>query len=198
MPSDIPHIRVRLAFTPEGAFRAMPGNEHSVIAHGPQPLGDAGDKIIVIALRKIGAPDAAGKQHIAHKSTLDLWRIKHHMARRVSWAVAHLQGVRTQRDGVAIGQPARGLEDPRRRKAIGRRRSRQAIDPELVRRVRPDDRQAAQLLSQVGRARCVVHVAVRDPDLFELEVQSFDGAQQQVKVTARVHHSRLTRLIVPN
>lgn len=176
----------------------MPGNEHRVIAHGPQALGDAGDQIIVIALRKIGAPDAAGKQHIAHKSTLDLWRIKHHMARRVPRAMAHLQSVRTQDDGVAIGQPARGLEDPRRWKAIGRRRCGQAVDPELVGRVRPDDRQAAQLLSQVGRARCVVHVTVGDPDLFELEAQALDGAQQQVKVAAGIYNSRLMGLIVPD
>ena len=63
------------------------------MAHGPQTLSDAGDQIVVIALRKIGAANAARKQHIAHKSALDFGRIKHHMAGRVARAVAHLQSV---------------------------------------------------------------------------------------------------------
>jgi hypothetical protein len=80
-------------------------NEHGVVAHGPEALGNAGNQGVVIALRKIGAPNAASKQHIAHKSTLDFWRIKNHMARGVAWAMAHIQCVRTQLNRIAILQP---------------------------------------------------------------------------------------------
>jgi hypothetical protein len=55
------------------------GDEHRVVAHGPQALGDA-----------------AGKQYVTYKSAFQLWRIKHHMARGVARAVAHLQAVRAQ------------------------------------------------------------------------------------------------------
>jgi hypothetical protein len=39
---------------------------------------------------------------------------------------------------------------------------------------------------------------VGDPDLFELEAQALDGAQQQVKVAAGIYNSRLMGLIVPD
>jgi len=44
----------------------------------------------MVALRKIGAPNAASKQYIADKAAPDVRRVKHHMARRVARAVAHL------------------------------------------------------------------------------------------------------------
>ena len=80
----------------------MAGNEHRVVAHGPQALGDAVNQILVIALRKIGAAYAAGKQHITHKRAFQFGRIKHHMTRGVSRAVAHLQAVCAQAHSVAV------------------------------------------------------------------------------------------------
>ena len=84
------HIRVAHSFTSKGAFRSVPWNEHRVVTHGPQALGDAVDQVLVVASWKIGTAYAASKQHITDKSTLDLWRIKHHMTGRVTRAVAHL------------------------------------------------------------------------------------------------------------
>jgi hypothetical protein len=49
----------------------MSRNEHRVIAHGPQALRDAGNQGVVVALRKVSAANATGKQHIAHKRTFD-------------------------------------------------------------------------------------------------------------------------------
>ena len=66
------HIGVAHALASERALWPMAGNEHGVIAHGPQTLRDAVDQIVVVALRKVGAANAARKQHIAHKRTLDL------------------------------------------------------------------------------------------------------------------------------
>ena len=94
----------------KGAFGAMSWYEHRVVTHGPQALGDAIDQVLVVALREIGAANAAGKQHIADKGALDVGRIKHDMAGRVPWAVTHLQSVRAQGDGIAVTQPARGFE----------------------------------------------------------------------------------------
>ena len=145
-----------------------------------------------------GAANAAGKQHIAHKSALDFRRIKHHMARRVPWAMAHLQSVRPQGDRVAIGQPARGLEHPRWRKTISRSGLRQAVNPELVCGVRPDDRQATKLLGQIGRARGVVQVAMRDPDLLELQTLAAHSVQNQIQIAPWINYRRLATLVVPH
>ena len=70
------HIRVAATFTTKRAFRAMAWNEHCVIAHGPQALRDAGNQGVVVALWKVRAANAAGKQHIANKRTLDLRGMK--------------------------------------------------------------------------------------------------------------------------
>jgi hypothetical protein len=71
----------------------MPWNEHSVIAHGPQTLRDAGNQGVVITLWKISSANAARKQNIAHKSTFDFRRVKHHMTWRVARAMTHVQCV---------------------------------------------------------------------------------------------------------
>ena len=119
------------------------------------------------------------------------------MARRVARAVAHLQCVAAQCHGVAVSKPAGGLESASRREAIHGRSLCEAFDPELVTRVRADDGQL-QLLGQIGCACGMVHVAVGDPDLFELEVQLFDGPQQHMQIAARIDDRRLARLVVPD
>jgi hypothetical protein len=89
----------------------MPWNEHRVIAHGPQTLRDAGNQGVMITLWKISSTNAARKQNIAHKGTFDFRRMKHHMARRMSGAMSHVQGVCPKRYVIAIGQPPRGCEN---------------------------------------------------------------------------------------
>jgi len=175
----------------------MARDEHRVIAHGPQALTDAADQVFVVALGKVGAPDAAGKQHIAHKGALYLRRMEHHMARRVARAMAHVQRVRAERDGVAVFEPARRRERPGGRKTVVHGRHRQAIDPELVTPVGADDGQA-QLLGQIGRATAVVQMPVRHPDLFELEAQLLDRVEQHIQITAGVDDGGLHRLVVPD
>jgi len=87
------HVGVGAALAPEGALRPVAGDEHRVVAHGPQALRDAVDQMLVIALGEIGAADAAGEQHIANKRAVHLGRIKHHMPRRVARAMPHGQRV---------------------------------------------------------------------------------------------------------
>lgn len=66
-PSD---IRVAHPFSPKAAFGAMPWNENGLVTHGPQTLNDAVDELLVVALRKVRAADAAGKQHIPTNARL--------------------------------------------------------------------------------------------------------------------------------
>ena len=66
------HIRVAAPLLAKRAFWPVSGNEHGLVPHGPQPLGDAGNQSGVITLRKICAANAAGKQHITHKGAVHL------------------------------------------------------------------------------------------------------------------------------
>ena len=175
----------------------MAGDEHGVIAHGPQAGLDAVNELVKVALRKIGTSDAAGKQHIADKGALELRRKKHHMAGCVTGAVAHLQGVRAQRDGVAVVQPAGGLERLGLRKTEHHALLGQAVDPELIARVRSDDGHI-EPLRQLPGAAGVVDMGMGEPDLFELEAQPIDLCQQVVQIPARVDHGGLLGVLVPD
>jgi len=73
-------IRIALPLFAKYALRAVPGDEDRVITHGPKALLDAADELGVFALWKVGAANAAGKQHVAHKRALCLRAVKHHVA----------------------------------------------------------------------------------------------------------------------
>ena len=64
----------------------------------------------MVALRKVRPADAAGKQHVAHKSAAYIRRIKHHLAGRVAGAVIDIQHQLAHRHLVAIVQPSVGRE----------------------------------------------------------------------------------------
>ena len=133
----------------------MTGHKNRGVAHRPQALLDAIDQVLVIALGEIGAADAARKQNIAHKSALRLWRVKHHMARRMSWAMAHLHSAIAHLHRVAVVQPTRGREGFGGRKAEHLRLHGHAIYPKLVGWVRANDRHAMLLRQSRGCARMV-------------------------------------------
>ena len=195
--SGAPHKRVAAPLLPKAAFRPMARNEHRLVPHGPQPLSDAGDQLPMVALREIRATYAAGEQHITHKGTLDLGRMKHHMARRMTRAVAHLEHMRPYLHSVAVLQPARGREAFSHRKTEHAALLRQAVDPELVTWVRSDDGQA-QPARKLPGAACMVDVRMCEPDLFELQAQALDFGQQPVKVPTGINHSRLKAFVVPD
>ena len=48
----------------------MAGNEGHIVAQRPELLGDRVDQVLVVAHRKIGAPDAALEEHVAHHGEL--------------------------------------------------------------------------------------------------------------------------------
>lgn len=191
------HVGIALALTPESALRTVPRDEHCLVAHGPQALGDAVDELLVVALWKVGAAHAARKQHIAHKRPVDLRRVEHHMPRRVSGAVAHVQGLVADLHRVAIVQPARGREVLRGRKPKHRALLRQAVNPELVTRVGANDGQR-EPLCQLARAARVVDVGVGEPDLFEREVKTFYFSEQHLQVAAGVDHGGFVGGVAPD
>ena len=175
----------------------MAGDEHGLVAHRPQALDDAVDQILVVALREVGAADAAGQQHIAHKRPINLRSVEHHMAGRVARAVAHLESLVANVHRIAIGQPARGREVLRGWKSEHRALLGQAVNPELIARMRANDGQR-QPLCKLARAARMVDVRVREPDLFEREAQPCNGGQQGVQVAARVHHGGLVCGVTPD
>src|SRR5256885_399338 len=71
------HVGVALALAAEAAFGAVARDEHGLVAHGPQALDDAVDQLLVVALGKVGAADAAREQHVSHEGAVDLRRMEH-------------------------------------------------------------------------------------------------------------------------
>jgi len=69
--SGAAHIRIAKPLSTKSTFGSMTWNKYRVIAHGPQTLCDAGNQSIVIALRKICAPNTARKQNVTHKGALN-------------------------------------------------------------------------------------------------------------------------------
>ena len=175
----------------------MAGDEHRVVAHGPQAFADAGDELRVVAARKVSAADAAGEQHVAHEGALRLGRMKHHVARRVTGAVAHGQHAIAHLHRVAILQPARGREAGHLRKAEHAALFGDAVDPELVARVRADDGQA-QPRAQLGRATGVVDVGVGEPDLLQVDAQLLHRRLDARQVATGVDDGGLLRGIAPD
>ncbi len=175
----------------------MPGNEHRVIAHGPELAGDAVEQLLMIAAGKIGAADRPGEQHIAHPATPRLGLVEHHMARRVARAMPHGEGQRTELQGVAIGQPAVGRERLGGRKAEPLRLLRQGVDPELIARMRADDGHA-RALRYFRRGARVVDVRVSQPDRAQRHAGLDHRLQQTIHLAAGIGENRLLRGVIPH
>ena len=175
----------------------MAGNEHGVVAHGPQALRDAADQIVIVATREVAAPNAACKQHIAHKRTLEFRRVKHHMAGRVPRAMTHLQGVLAEGHGVVVMQPTRGFERRGRWEAVVHGGRGQVVNPKLIAFMGADDGQV-QLLGQFGRGACMVNVGVGDPNLFKLDAEFCAGVEQHGEISAWIDDGRLHGFVTPH
>jgi len=122
-------------------------------------------------LGKIRAANAARKQHITHKAAVNLWRMEHHVSRRMPGGVAHVQRLVADLHRIAVVQPACGLKRLCRRKAKHRALLGQTFNPEAVALVRADDVQLL-CLGQLGRAARVVDVGMGQPDGFEVQAQA--------------------------
>src|SRR6185503_11438172 len=58
----VPDERIRCSLVAEGRHRAVAGDEGRLVAHRPQPLGDGGDQLLLVAVRKVPPPDRALEQ----------------------------------------------------------------------------------------------------------------------------------------
>lgn len=171
--SGAAHIGIALAFTPKAAFWAVARDKNSVIAHRPQPLGDAVNELLVVALRKVRAANAARKQHIPHKNAVNLGRIKHHMTRGVAGCVAHGKGLIANLHGIVVVQPARGGKQLRRRKTKAHTLLGQAINPKLIALMGANNGQL-EALGQLANPPSMVDMAVGQPNLGECKATFFN------------------------
>jgi hypothetical protein len=174
------HIRnewIRSAFVPEGRRGSMSRDEHHVIAQRPQFSTDGIDQGVVIPAREIGAADRTLKQHIAHQRKAYTAMEKDQMARSVAGAMQNFQRLLAERQGVAIIEPAIGLERFRRRKACAPRRLAQLIKPEFILDMRPFNRYAEFLAHDV-RSRTMIEMRMRQEDFFQREAELFHHRAQ--------------------
>jgi len=86
----------------------MPRDKNGLVTQGPEPFGDAANQGVVVTLWKVGAPDAARKQHVPDKGTVQTLGIKNHMARGVPRAVPHPEFFAAKLDLVTVHKPSRG------------------------------------------------------------------------------------------
>jgi len=151
----------------------------------------------MVALREIGAANAASKQHIAHIGVAVLRIKKHHMAGRVAGAVQHLQGAVAQSHRIAIDQPTRGREMLGLREAKHLALLRQRVNPKAVAGVWAFNGQA-QFARQGAGGACVVNVRMREENGFEREAALFHGGQQHGHVTAGINQGSVFGVFAPN
>lgn len=175
----------------------MPGREGDVVTQRQQLVLDGVDQVGVVALREIGAANAAGEQHIAHEGVARGGLEQDDVTRRVAGAVQHLQGAVTDLNRVAIGEPARGAELLGWWKAEHLRLLGQGVDPELITRVRAFDGQRVLARQGAGGA-CVVDVRVGEPQGLEVQAQGLDGGHEGGDVAAGVDQGGVVGFIAPD
>ncbi|MPN13388.1 hypothetical protein SDC9_160709 [bioreactor metagenome] len=175
----------------------MAGDEHRLVAHGPQALRNRVDQLLVVALGEIRAADAASEQHVAHKRPVDLRRVEDHVPGRVAGAVAHVQRLVADLHRVAIVQPARGRERQRGREVEHLALLRQPVDPELVALLGADDRQM-QLLRQLARAPRMIDMRMREPQRLQIQTQPLHLAQQHIQIPTWIDDGRILGDIAPD
>lgn len=122
----------------------MSRHETYVVAQGQQLGEDAADELTVIAAGKIGAPDGAGKEHVAHEGEPLVGREVDHVPRRVAGDVEDFQGVFSDGYRVALFEPAIGQEGFDLAETEGTRLLRQRLQPETFFFLRPEDGYATQ------------------------------------------------------
>ena len=151
----------------------------------------------MVTTGKVRAAHAAHKQHIAHKRTFGFLRVKHHMARCVARAVAHIQGAIANLNRVAIDQPTVGCERFTQGKVEHAALVGQSIDPELVTHVWADDGQV-QLLGQFCHPTCVVNVRVGEPDCLQLQIAIGNSLLEFVQIATGVDDGGLVGFTAPH
>src|SRR5690606_24275068 len=128
------------ALLAEGGHRPVARHEGDVVTQRPQLVADRVDQVRMVAAREVRATDRPVEQHVAHDGEPRLAMEEHDMPRRVAGAMDDLERLLAEGDGVAVLEPAVGLERVEPRKAEALALLRQLRDPEGVLALRPLDR----------------------------------------------------------
>src|SRR3546814_9321432 len=87
----------------------MPRQKGRVAAKRPQLARNRIEQLLVVAARKVGAPDRSLKDHVADDRELRRRMMKHDMPRRVPRTVDDVDLKIAAGDRIAIDQPAVGF-----------------------------------------------------------------------------------------
>ena len=163
----------------------MAGHELHVVAERPEPARYGLDKLLVIATRKIRAPDRTCKQNVANERHFRAHMEEHDVAGRVAGTVADAELRLTDLHDVAVLKPTvwRAILGVGEARTCG-------VAPEPVEQigivfVRTFDRHA-KLARQPGGAACVVEMAMRQQDLLKRHPFKRDGLANALEVAAGV------------
>ena len=146
------------------------------------PKGIIGNQWIVCGSARI---EGAFTGHLRCEGEARLAMEEHHMAGCMARGVDHLEGLLPEAHGVAIDQPAIGLEGGERRKAESMPLAGQLVDPELVVDVRALERHA-MAFREFGRLAAMVDVAVGEEDLLQPHTELAQGVIDLIEITARI------------
>ena len=177
----------------------MAGDEGDIIAQREELFADAGNQRVKVAARKIGAPDGAGKEHVADLRKTRFFVIKGHVPGRVAGRVQHTQGFFAHLHAVAIGQPALRRTGFHAADAEHLRLLHHAVEPEGVFFVRAfNGNVAAQLPDEVGGTAGVIQMAVGEQDALDGELERLGRGNDLGGVATGVDDCRAARFLAPN
>lgn len=147
----------------------------------------------MIAAREIGAADRAGEQHVADDREPVRTAEEHDVTGRVAGTVIDLERFVAELHGIAVVQPAIGLECIGGREAEALALRGQLLDPETLVFLRALDRHAVARGERLC-ARAVINVPVREQHLLDLHVLSGDFLFDQFEIAAGIDDGGAPRL----
>lgn len=171
----------------------MTGNKLHIVAQRQQFGVDRRDQVAVIATRKIGTTNRAFEQHITDPRHTHAIMKKHHMTRRMAGAMQYLQTLRADLYFITVLQITRRRECFGLAKTIGTRPRGQVVQPILICRMRPDDRDNVsccrlQCRRQSRRTGSVIQMTVREQNLLDVRIHLTYRLHDGVHITARINH----------
>ncbi len=191
----ITHEHVGRPLVCESARRPMPRDERRLAAQRPQFLDDRRQQHLVVAARHVRSPDRSLEQHVADLREFRRRMVEDHVTLGMPRRLVHVEHQLADRHGVALDQPAVGLEiDPRH--AVFRPVLVEPLQPEAVGLVRALDRHA-QVVRQRLRLAGMIDMAVRQQDLLDLHAGLRDRGPDLRQVAAGIDHRRLHRRGAP-
>ena len=175
----------------------MARDKDDFVPQRQQGLGDRLDQRTVIPTGKVGAADAAGKQHIANPGEFFGLVQQHDMARGVAGAEVDIQLALAKLHLVTLLQPAirrerGGMGEAEHLALLG-----QHVEPEGVLLVGAGNGDAS-FFPQLGSGTDVIQMTVGQQDMSQGQAALGDGSQQFVRFAARIDQGGLMGLVTPD